>query len=115
MGRVSSGEKWGRAQLIGPIDKPHQFVYVPDVGPIVTRLIGIAGAWGQAWHFAGSGTITQRAFAEKIFAAAGHSPKFLVANKLMLRALGLFNPLIREMVEMHYLLTDPILMNDDRL
>lgn len=105
----------GRAQLVGPIDKPHQFMYVPDVGPIVAKLLKTDGAWGHTWQFAGSGTITQRAFAEKIFAASGRPPRFLVANKLILRALGLFNPLMREMVEMHYLQTEPILMDDSRL
>jgi nucleoside-diphosphate-sugar epimerase len=104
-----------RAQLIGPIDKPHQFVYVPDVGPVVARLIVTAGAWGHAWHFAGSGVITQRQFVEKIFAAADRKPKFIVAGKTMLRIMGLFNPLLREMVEMHYLFTDPILLDDSRL
>ena len=53
-----AAKKGGRAQLIGPIDKPHQFVYVPDVGPVVARLLREERAWGQAWHFAGSGTIT---------------------------------------------------------
>jgi nucleoside-diphosphate-sugar epimerase len=105
----------GRAQLIGPIDKPHQFIYVPDVGPVVTRLIGEDGAWGKVWHFAGSGVTTQEETMRKIFAAAGREPRFIVANKWMLRALGLFNPLLREMVEMHYLLTNPVLLNDDRL
>jgi len=110
-----AAKKGGRAQLIGPIDQPHQFMYVPDVGPVVARLLSEDRAWGQAWHFAGSGTITTRAFAEKIFAAAGRPPKYMVANKLMLRAVGLFNPLVRELVEMHYLMTNPVILNDDRL
>lgn len=110
-----AAKKGGRAQMVGPIDKPHQFVYVPDVGPIVAKLLKTERAWGFAWQFAGSGVITQRAFAEKIFAAAGRRPKFMVANKLMLRAFGLFNPLMREMVEMHYLQASPILMDDSRL
>jgi hypothetical protein len=33
----------------------------------------------------------------------------------MLRLIGLFNPLMREMVEMHYLNTDPVLMDDSAL
>jgi hypothetical protein len=33
----------------------------------------------------------------------------------MLRVLGLFNPMLREMVEMHYLLTQPVLMDDRAL
>jgi hypothetical protein len=39
----------------------------------------------------------------------------MVAGKTMLRVMGLFNPLMREMVEMHYLQTDPVLMDDSRL
>jgi nucleoside-diphosphate-sugar epimerase len=53
--------------------------------------------------------------AERIFAEVGRNPKLMVANKLMLRALGLFNPFMREMVEMHYLLTDPVIMDDSAL
>lgn len=110
-----AAKKGGRAQLIGPIDKPHQFVYVPDVGAVVARLLHENRAWGQTWHFAGSGVITMRAFAEKIFAAAGRPPKYMVANKFMLRLVGLFNPMVRELVEMHYLMTNPVILNDDRL
>jgi hypothetical protein len=29
--------------------------------------------------------------------------------------MGLFNPLLREMVEMHYLLTEPVIMDDSAL
>ena len=29
--------------------------------------------------------------------------------------LGLFDPLLRELVEMHYLQTNPVLLNDDTL
>ena len=110
-----AAKKGGRAQLIGPIDTPHQFVFVPDIGPLVLRLLKTDGAWGHAWHFAGSGVTTQREVVQKIFAVAGRPPKMIVAGKTMLRLMGLFNPLMREMVEMHYLLTNPVLMDDTRL
>jgi nucleoside-diphosphate-sugar epimerase len=104
-----------RAQLIGPIDKPHQFVYVPDVGPLVCRMLATDGAWGHAWNFAGSGVSTQRELVAKIFAQAGTPMRTMVAGKTMLRLVGLFSPLMREMVEMHYLLTRPVIMDDSRL
>jgi hypothetical protein len=53
--------------------------------------------------------------AERIFAEAGSKPKIITAGKLMLRLAGLFNPFMREMVEMHYLLTTPIIMDDSAL
>jgi hypothetical protein len=33
----------------------------------------------------------------------------------MLRLLGLFNPMLRELVEMHYLMTQPVIMDDSAL
>jgi nucleoside-diphosphate-sugar epimerase len=114
-GAFVAAMKGGRAQLVGPIDTPHQFVFVPDVGPIICQLLAADGAWGQAWNFAGSGTTTQRELVTKIYAMAGSPLRMMVAGKMTLRVLGLFNPMMREMVEMHYLQTDPVLMDDSRL
>jgi nucleoside-diphosphate-sugar epimerase len=110
-----AAKKGTRAQLLGPIDTMHEFVYVPDVGPVVAKLIREPKAWGQVWHLGGYGILTTRAFATEIFAQAGRRPKFMVANLWMLRVLGLFNPLLRELAEMHYLLTTPVIMNDEKL
>lgn len=38
-----------------------------------------------------------------------------VAGKTMLRLLGLFKPMLREIVEMHYLLTAPVILDDSDL
>jgi hypothetical protein len=45
----------------------------------------------------------------------GAKPRLRVAGKNTLRLLGLFNPLMRELVEMHYLLTTPVLLDDSGL
>lgn len=45
----------------------------------------------------------------------GRKPKLRVVGKTGLRLIGLFNPLMREMVEMHYLQTTPVLMDDSAL
>lgn len=114
-GAFVAAKKGGRAQLIGPIDTPHQFIFVPDVGPIVCRLLAAEGAWGHTWNFAGSGTATQRELVTKIYAMAGSPLRMMVIGKTTLRIIGLFSPLMREMVEMHYLQTDPVLIGDGRL
>jgi nucleoside-diphosphate-sugar epimerase len=104
--------KGGRAQLVGPIDTPHEFIYVPDAGPVALALASEPKAFSRAWNLAGVGVITQREFVEQVFREAGRNPKLLVANKTMLRLLGLFNPLMRELVEMHYLFETPVIMDD---
>ena len=45
----------------------------------------------------------------------GHKLQLRVAGKTMLRLIGLFNPFMREMVEMNYLMTEPLIMDDSAL
>jgi nucleoside-diphosphate-sugar epimerase len=108
----AAAAKGGRAQVIGPLDTPHEYVFVPDVGPVVVRLIDKPAAYGRVWHLAGVGTITTREVVTLAFALTGHKPKMVVAGKTVLRIMGLFNPLMREMVEMNYLQTRPVVLDD---
>jgi nucleoside-diphosphate-sugar epimerase len=105
----------GTANLIGPIDRPHEFVFVPDVGPVAVKLAQTPEAYGRVWHFAGVGVTSQQAIVREIERQTGRPVKLRIAGKATLRLLGLFAPLLREMVEMHYLLTDPVLMDDSAL
>jgi nucleoside-diphosphate-sugar epimerase len=110
-----SAAKGGTANMVGPIDVPHEYVYVPDVGPVVLALAANPEAYGRWWNFAGAGAITQQQIADQVFAIAGRKPKLRVAGKTTLRLIGLFNPFMRELVEMHYLQTNPVLMDDTAL
>jgi nucleoside-diphosphate-sugar epimerase len=108
--------KGGTADMVGPIDVAHEFVYVPDVGPVVLALAERPEAYGRWWNFAGAGAaMTQREIATKVFAMAGGKARLRVAGKMMLRVVGLFNPFMRELVEMNYLMTTPVLMDDSAL
>jgi len=104
-----------RAQMVGPVDVPHEFIYLPDIGPVVEKLTRTPEAYGRWWHLAGAGTITQREVARQAYALAEHEPRLTVAGKTMLRVLGLFNPLMRELVEMNYLMTEPVVLDDTAL
>lgn len=111
----TAAAKGTRAQVLAPLDTPHQYVFVPDVGPVVLRLIDNPAAYGRVWHLAGAGTITTREVVNRAFALTGHRPKMIVAGKTTLRLMGLFNPLMREMVEMNYLQTSPLVLDDSAL
>jgi nucleoside-diphosphate-sugar epimerase len=114
-GAAVAAVRGGTADMLGPLDAPHEFVYVPDVGPVVARLIAAAGAWGRTWHLAGAGVTTQRALVEEMQHATGRTLRLRVAGKTMLRVIGLFNRVMRELVEMNYLLTEPVIMDDTAL
>jgi len=104
-----------RAQLVGPINTPHEFVYIPDAGITIARLIAEPRAWGNAWNLGTAGVTSTLAMVEEIFTQAGHKPKYTVVGKTMLRLFGLFNSMMRELVEMHYLQTSPVILDDARL
>jgi len=105
----------GVADMVGPIDLPHEFCFVPDVGPVVAKLVDTPAAFGKIWNFAGVGVTTQRELVSEMERQTGRKLKLRVAGKTMLRLVGLFVPMLRELVEMHYLLTDPVIMDDSAL
>ena len=105
----------GTANVIGPIDTPHEFIFVPDVAETLIALSEKEEAYGKRWNVAGPGLITTRQFADQVFQAVHQKPRLRVVGKFMLRVLGLFNPMLREMVEMNYLWTTPVNLDDTRL
>ena len=114
-GAANAAVNGGMADMVGPIDRPHEFVFVPDVGPVVVKLLNTPAAYGKIWNFAGAGTTSQRELVAEMERQVGHPIKRRVAGKTMLRLIGLFKPVMREMVEMHYLQTDPVIMDDTAL
>jgi nucleoside-diphosphate-sugar epimerase len=103
------------ANWLGPVSTPHEFVFVPDAGPVIVELASRDDCYGQAWHFAGPGEITALGFIQKIYQAVGRAPKFRSAGRNLLRVLGWFNPLMRELPEMLYLQETPVLLDDQKL
>lgn len=114
-GAIKAAAQGGTADMIGPVDRPHEFVFVPDVGPVVAKLVDTPAAFGKIWHLAGAGVTTQKALVAEMERQTGRKLKTRVAGKTMLRLIGMFNPLMRELVEMHYLQTQPVIMDDSAL
>ena len=103
------------ANVIGPVDTPHEFVFVPDVAKTLIALSNHEAAYGQSWNLAGPGVITTKQFAEMAFTAAGQKLRLRVAGKRTLNMLGIFKPMLREIAEMNYLWTTPVKLDDSRL
>lgn len=114
-GAAKAAVQGGTADMLGPIDLPHEFVFVPDVGPVVAKLVETPAAFGKIWHLAGAGVTTQRELVSEMERQTGRRFKRRVVGKTMLRLLGLFIPMMREMVEMNYLITEPLIMDDSAL
>jgi nucleoside-diphosphate-sugar epimerase len=103
-------------QLLGKIDVPHSFTYVPDAGRAMAILGTSEGSWGQLWIPPVMPEITQLEFAQKIWDLAGQKGKarLTLLNKWMLGLVGLFNAASRETVEMLYEFEKPYLVDSSK-
>ena len=102
------------AQTVGKIDLPHTQSYIPDIGKGLVILGKQDEALGQAWHLPAPETVTARQFIDKVFAETEQEPKIQVAPKFLVRALGLFNPVMREMLEMLYEFEEPFILDHSK-
>jgi nucleoside-diphosphate-sugar epimerase len=90
------------AQALGDVDRLHTQSYIPDIGRGLVVLAEHDQALGQNWHLPGPETVTTRQFIDMIFDETGYPAKIQVAPKILVKALGLFNPTMHEIVEMLY-------------
>jgi nucleoside-diphosphate-sugar epimerase len=110
-GRAMRGKS---AQVAGDPDQPHTYTYVPDIGKGLVILGEHEEALGRAWHLPSPETVTTRQFVEMIFEDVGKPARVQAAPKILLRAMGLFNPALREIVEMLYEFEEPFVVDDSR-
>jgi nucleoside-diphosphate-sugar epimerase len=110
-GRALEGKS---SQVAGDLSQPHTYTYVPDIGKGLVILGEREEALGQVWHLPSPETLTTREFVELIFEEVGKPARLQAAPKFLLRALGLFNPGIRETIEMLYEFEEPFVVDHSK-
>ena len=100
-----------RADFIGNPDLPHTYSYIPDIAAGLATLGTDERAVGGVWHLAGPETVTTRQLLELVTDELGHPVGVRSLPKLAVRALGLFNPTIRELVELSYEFEQPFVLD----
>jgi nucleoside-diphosphate-sugar epimerase len=107
-GRAVAGKS---AQVAGDPDQPHTYTYAPDIGRGLVILGEREEALGRVWHLPSPETVTTRRFVETIFEEVGKPARVQAAPKILLRAMGLFNPPLRETIEMLYEFEEPFVVD----
>jgi len=100
--------------LIGRMDQLHTFSYVVDFGKLLATLGTHDEAFGQIWFTPSPRAVTQADFVKLLQAEVGKPVKVMLGGAMMLRFLGLFNPMIRETVEMMYEWTQPFVVDTSK-
>jgi nucleoside-diphosphate-sugar epimerase len=89
-------------RVIGRLDQPHSYTYVEDYARALVVAALDERAHGRAWIVPNDKTLTARQAAEVFFAAAGRKARLGSISRPMVAAVGIFNPLVREVTEMLY-------------
>jgi nucleoside-diphosphate-sugar epimerase len=116
--RVFPAARAGKtATVLGDPDQPHTYTYVPDIGEGLAVLGEHPDAPGQVWHLPNDpDTRTTRQLVDIVYRHAGH-PRGRLRRlpPVLLRALGLVNPTLRELVEMEYQFEEPFIVDSSKI
>jgi nucleoside-diphosphate-sugar epimerase len=102
---------WG-----GPMELPHSFAYLPDLGRAFVALAEKRDVLGrfERFHFAGH-TMTGHDMKAAAEAATGRTLATRGMPWMLLRAAGLFSPMMHELTVMSYLWRTPHSLDGSRL
>ena len=96
-------KKGKKAQWFIDVNKKHSFTYTSDAAKGTSILGNTVSAYNQIWHLpTNKNVLTGKEFIELAAKAMGVKPEYMVVKKWMAQALGLFNKVIKESVEMLY-------------
>jgi nucleoside-diphosphate-sugar epimerase len=102
--KVLAGKK---VSVLGSLDAPHHFSYMPDVARTLVTIGADERAWGRAWHVPNAPAVSQRETVQALAAAAGTTVGVGAVPWVAVRTLGLFVTLMRELQETRYQFDHP--------
>jgi nucleoside-diphosphate-sugar epimerase len=100
-------------QLLGGLDHTHTWTAPIDVARTLISVAASEIAWGKPWHVPSNAPRTQREAIADIANAAGVQPvKVSSIPTPLFKALGLVNPLLRELRETSFQFERPFVLDD---
>lgn len=102
------------AQVIGDPDQPHSYTFTVDAARTLAALGTRDDVVGEVFHVPNAPAETTRQIVARIAEHIGAPIRVKVAPRLLLRALGVVNPTIRELDEMLYEFTQPFVIDGSK-
>ena len=111
IGKALAGKS---AQVVGDPTLPHSYTYIPDAGRTMAELGVRDDVGGEVFHVPNAPARSTREIITMIGEQLGTTIKVQSAPKLLLRAMGLFNPTVREVIEMLYEFEQPFVVDSTK-
>jgi nucleoside-diphosphate-sugar epimerase len=107
--KVLAGKK---VQVMASLDSTHTWTYTEDMAATLVAIGADERAWGRAWHVPSALTMSQReAITEYARLAGVATPKTSEYPAWMIKAMGLFSPLMRELPDVAYQMQDDFVLD----
>jgi nucleoside-diphosphate-sugar epimerase len=105
------------ATVMGDPDQPHTYTYIPDIGEGLAVLGEHPDTPGEVWHLPNDPqTQTTRQLVDTVYQLAGQpKTKLRGTPVLLLRAFGVINPTVRELVELQYEFQEPFIVDSSKI
>jgi nucleoside-diphosphate-sugar epimerase len=99
-------------RVVGSLDQPHSFTYVPDLAAAMIRAAATPALWNSVLHAPTAPAVTQRQLIEAYAAAAGVAvPKMATIPVWALKAVGVVSGESRELAETAYMFARPFVLD----
>jgi nucleoside-diphosphate-sugar epimerase len=107
--RILAGKS---VNVVGSLDQPHSFTYVPDLARAMVTASLDSSLWDRVLHAPTVAAGTQRRLVETIAAAAGvKTPRAFAIPSWVFKAMGLVSVDMRELAETSYQFDRPFVMS----
>lgn len=103
-----------RVEWLGKLDQPHAMTYVDDFARGLITLGAQDDALGQVWHMPTAEPLTGLQYITQASEVAGVPVRSAVLSAGVLRLVGVFNPIVRELGEMMYEFNGPHLIDGSK-
>lgn len=101
-------------RFIGKLHVKREYIYLPDGAKALVELTFRNDTYNEHWNIPGPGVISGHEIVQILKNGLGYDKKVGTVTKTMLAFLGIFNPMMREMVEMMYLTEQPVVLSGEK-
>lgn len=99
------------ANFVGNTKVAREFIFTLDGAKAMVELASREDTYNQNWNIPSAHPITGEEIIEILRKEVGYKKSIRTVSKTMIQFMGIFQPFMREMVEMMYLTEDPVILS----
>ncbi|MDP1418167.1 SDR family oxidoreductase [Peribacillus simplex] len=100
--------------FIGDLKTPREYVYLPDAAKMIVEIAEKDDSYGEDWNIPGPGLISGNEIIQIARQVTGQKKMVLPLTKNIIQILGIFNPFMKEVVEIMYLTKEGFILNGEK-